>query len=129
AWRAGAAATSGTCGRRRDGGWSLAGSCGSGPRGVEQGEGLADGRRVGRPAVLDLVADLLAERLERRAVGFVFRPEQDGRRRTLADLMEARRDRRGGILERDVADRLAADLHPGPLEGPGVDPRVVDLVH
>jgi len=42
--------------------------------------------------------------------------------------VDAHRDRGGGILERDVADRLAADLDLAALEGLAVDPGIVDLV-
>ena len=84
---------------------------------------LFDGRGVGVLVVLDLLADLPGP-----SALMVSRSDSNsgvlsGRgRRAPGELVDAHRDRRGGILEGDVADRLAADLRLGPLQGLGVDP-------
>ena len=96
--------------------------------GVDRCEQLVHGLAVGRLVGLELLANLLAQTPDRFAVRLEFRSQKRGGRRLLGELMNAHRDRGRGGLEGDVANRLAADLGLGSLQGLGVDPGVVDLV-
>ena len=95
---------------------------------MDRGEQLFDRLAVGLLVVLDLLADLLAQAPDRLAVGLEFRSHEAARGRLLGELMDAHRDRGRGGLEGDVANRLAADLDLGSLQGLGVHPGIVDLV-
>jgi hypothetical protein len=96
--------------------------------GLEDVLRLLDRRGIELAFSLVLGTKFLADLLQRLALEGEGLALEDGGRSPLGQLDHAGRDGRLGVLKRDVADQLPLDLRTGPLPGPEVDLRVVELV-
>ena len=95
---------------------------------VDQLQKFLDLSGVGGLVLLDLLAHLLPQRLDRRTLGLEYRGHERFGRASLGNLVEAHGDRRRGMLEGNVADCLSADLHLAALKRLGINSGIVDLV-
>src|SRR5262249_1190083 len=97
-------------------------------RRIDDGAGRRDILGPGSVAGIQVVANLLASRLESRPVGVEIRGLKPLRGRFLAEPVNADGDRAGGVAERNIANGLAADLDLRAVQRAAINSGVVDLI-